>query len=507
MIAAALALGSWLAAPAQAQVAAASVTGGKVAGVVADGVSSFKGIPFAAPPVGPLRWKAPAPVKPWSGTRKADHFGAACMQEPGLARQMGFEGPLSEDCLFIDVWTTARTPNARLPVIVWFYGGGFFSGMTSVPLYDGASFAKQGVVFVSVSYRVGPFGFLASPALSREGGGSSGNYGMLDMVAGLKWVQANVAKFGGDPAKVTIMGHSAGAQAVSRLSASPLARGLFRGVIAQSGANFSARPVTLAAAEAIGANFLAGLGADDLKAARALSAEQIEAATDAKGAPRFPLPIDGRVVPADQVALWKSGRFNDTALLLGHTSDENAAFGARPRTPAEFEADVRRDHGAMADVVLAHYPHATDAEATRSAKYLGRDTGTGWGDWTWAKLQSARGKGKVFAYYFDNPTARTPDGSGHGSEVALVFANEDLRPGRTPWTEPDRALSKLMQAYWVNFARNLDPNGPGLPAWPASAGADAQVMKLGKVNEAGPVPNLAQLRALDASFAWRSAAQ
>lgn len=487
-------------APAHGQIATAQVTGGTISGVVTDGLSTFKGIPFAAPPVGALRWKAPQPPVPWSDVRKADRFGKACMQEPGLARQMGYEGELSEDCLFVDVWTPAKAPGEKLPVIVWIYGGGYFSGMSSIPLYDGANFARQGVVFVSVSYRVGPFGFLATPALSREGDGASGNYGMLDMIAGLQWVKANVGAFGGDPDKVTIMGHSAGSDAVSRLAASPLAKGLFRGVIAQSGANFKARPVTLAAAEATGQAFLKGLGLDDLQAARALSADRIEAAADAPGAPRFPPPIDGVVVPEDQITLWKAGRFNDTALLLGHTSDENAAFGARPTTPAAFEAQVRKDYGAHADAILAAYPHATDAEATRAAKYLARDTSFGWSGWTWAKLQTAQGKSKVFAYYFDKPGPQNPDGSGHGSEVALVFANPDERPGRAPWTEADHALSQQMQAYWVNFARTLDPNGQSLPTWPAFTAADPKVMRLGAVNVAGPAPNLDKLEALNAAL-------
>ncbi len=235
-----IALGAFalVAAPVGAQIRTAQVTGGTVEGVVADGLSTYLGISFAAPPVGNLRWKAPQPVAPWKGVKKADHHGAGCMQEPGLARQMGFDGPLSEDCLFIDVWSPAKAATEKLPVIVWIYGGGFNSGMTGVPLYDGANFAKQGVVFVSVSYRVGPFGFISTPELTKEGG-ASGNYGMLDMIAGLKWAKANVAKFGGDPAKVTIMGHSAGSMAVSRLTASPLAKGLFRAAIAQSGANFT----------------------------------------------------------------------------------------------------------------------------------------------------------------------------------------------------------------------------------------------------------------------------
>jgi len=497
MYVAALVAAALVAAPASAQIKTAAVTGGTVEGTVGDGLSTYLGIPFAAPPVGDLRWKAPQPVKAWSGVRKADQHAAGCMQEPGLAKQMGFNGPLSEDCLYIDVWTPAKAATEKLPVIVWIYGGGFNSGMTGVPLYDGANFAKQGVVFVSVSYRVGPFGFISTPELSKEGKGASGNYGMLDMIAGLKWVKASVARFGGDPTKVTVMGHSAGSMAVSRLTASPLAKGLFRAVIAQSGANFTP-PTPLASAEALGAKFLSGLGANDLKAARALTAAQIEAAADARGAPRFPLPLDGAVVPGDQVALWKAGKFNDTPVLFGYTSDEAVVFGPSKTTPADFEKQIRTSYGAKADAILAAYPHGTDDDASRSNKYLRRDTSFGWNMWTWAKLQSQHGKGKVYAYYFDRPTAQNPDGSGHGSEVALVFANPDAR--RAAWTDEDKAISKEMQGYWVNFAKTLDPNGPGLPKWPAFSGGDPQVMRLGKVNAAGPVPNLDKMQALDAFY-------
>ena len=489
-----LAATAMIAAPVQAQIGTAQVTGGSVEGTVADGLSTYLGIPFAAPPVGDLRWKAPQPVKAWSGVKKAAQHGAGCMQEPGLAKQMGFEGALSEDCLFIDVWSPAKKAGEKLPVIVWIYGGGFNSGMTGVPLYNGANMAKQGVVVVSVSYRVGPFGFLSSPELSKESGQGSGNYGMLDMIAGLKWVQANVGKFGGDPGKVTIMGHSAGAMAVSRLTASPLARGLFRAAIAQSGANFTPQ-TSLASAEATGTKFLTGLGATDLKSARALSAAAIEAAADARGAPRFPLPLDGHVVPGDQTALWKAGKFNDTPVLIGHTSDEAVVFGPSKTTSADFETQIRASYGTRADAILAAYPHATDEDASRSNKYLRRDTSFGWNEYAWARLQSQQGKGKAYAYYFDRPTAQAPDGSGHGSEVALVFGNPDAR--RAGWTDEDKALSKMIQGYWVNFAKTLDPNGPGLPAWPAFAGADPQVMRIGKVNAPGGVPNLDKMQALD----------
>ena len=343
---AALAL-AFVSVPAAATISQARTTAGAVQGEVVDGIGEFKGIPFAAPPVGDLRWKAPQPAAPWQGVRQTVSFGPGCMQGPILA-QMGSTAAQSEDCLFIDVWTPANTSADRLPVIAWIYGGGVNSGATSVPMYAGANFAKQGVVLVSLSYRVGPFGFLATPELSAESGHGSGNYGLLDLVAGLQWVQANIAQFGGDPAKVTIMGHSAGSMAVSELVASPLARGLFRGAIAESGANF-APPGSFAAAgvplraeaDARGKAWLVALGANTLAEARALPADKLEAAQREKGAPRFWPVMDGYVIPGDQTLLWRQKRFNDVPVLVGTTSDEAAVFsGRRTVTPAETGAAV-----------------------------------------------------------------------------------------------------------------------------------------------------------------------
>lgn len=502
-------------APAQAQIASAQVTGGAVSGEVGGDLSIFRGIPFAAPPVGPLRWKAPQPVAPWQGTRRADQFGPACMQEARLAGQMGQTGPISEDCLYLNVWTPARAAREKRPVIVWIYGGGFNAGMTSIPLYDGANFARKGVVFVSIAYRVGPFGFLAHPALSAESGKGSGNYGMLDQIAGLQWVKANIAQFGGDPDRVTLLGHSAGAYAVSILSASPLARGLFHGVIAQSGANFppaqqgtavgGSNLQTLADAEKKGVTLFGKLGAANPAAARALPAAQVEAAADAPGAPRFWPSIDGHVLPGDQVRLWQAGRFNDTPLLVGSNSDEAANMGARQVEPATFTAETRRDYGAGAEALLGAYSHATPDEAARASKQLRRDTSFGWPAYRWAGLQSARGKGKAWVYYFDRPTAQNPDGSPHGAEVALVFSNPDQRPGRLPWGEAERAISDRMQHYWVNFATTGDPNGAGLPAWPAFDMATQRVMLLGAKTEPVPIPNADKLRALDSYYDWLGA--
>jgi para-nitrobenzyl esterase len=506
---AALAL-AFLSAPAAAAISQAQSTAGAIQGEVVDGSGEFKCIPFAAPPVGELRWKAPQPAAPWQGVRKTVAFGPACLQGPILA-QMGSTAAQSEDCLYIDVWTPANSAGDKLPVIAWIYGGGFNSGATSVPMYDGANFARQGVVLVSLSYRVGPFGFLATPELSAESGHGSGNYGLLDLIAGLQWVRDNVAQFGGDPAKVTIMGHSAGSMAVSELVASPLAHGLFRGAIAESGANF-APPGSFAAAgvplqgeaDAKGKAWLAGLGAATPAEARALPAEKLEAAQHDKGAPRFGPVMDGYVIPGDQTLLWQQKRFNDVPVLVGTTSDEAAVFGGRRTvTPAEFEKVVRDGYGAKADEILAAYPHETDAQATRSTKNLGTETTFTSNMFTWATLQAQNGGAPAYAYYFHRPTEANPEGSGHGSEVPLVFANEDHRPGRPAWSDEDRALSHELQSYWVNFARNGDPNGPGLPKWPKFQPGKITVMALGKDSKPIALPLEWRLKALADYYAWR----
>jgi para-nitrobenzyl esterase len=499
-----------VAAPAMAQIGEARVTGGLVAGTVVEGVSEFKGIPFAAPPLGDLRWKAPQPVQPWTGVKQTARFGDACMQGGG-GGGAGLGIPYSEDCLYLDVWSPAKAPSDKLPVIVWIYGGGFNSGATSNPLYDGTNFARKGVVFVSISYRVGPFGFLATPELSRESGHGSGNYGLEDQIAGLKWVQANVARFGGDPSKVTILGHSAGGQAVSMLAASPRAKGLFRAVIAESGANFAPPQDTPFAgsnfstarlAEANGKAWLESLGAHSLAEARALPAATVEKAQRNSGAPRFWPSIDGYVLTGDQMQLYKAGKFNDTPILVGDVSDEGAAFGKRALEPGTFETEIRDGYGKQADAILGVYPHATPEQATRAATMLRSDTGFDWHQYTWARLQTEHGKSRAWVYRFDKPSPANPNGSGHGQEVAYVFGNLGVG-GRSQQTDADRALSNAMQSYWVNFAATLDPNGAGLPAWPSFTADKQQMMRFGADPGPAQVANLDRLKVLDSYYDWR----
>jgi para-nitrobenzyl esterase len=493
------------------------VTGGKVVGIPgANGIVSFKGIPFAAPPVGALRWKAPQPLKPWTGALTARSFEQACMQDAGFQRIFNAPGGASEDCLYLNVWTPAKAAGDKLPVMVWIYGGGFVGGQTSVGVYDGTKLAEKGVVLVSVAYRLGAFGFLAHPDLTKESGKGSGNYGLQDMIAGLQWVKANVARFGGDPSRVTVFGESAGGIAVSMLAASPAAKGLFQRAISESGGSFGSAKYAneagvsvppLKVAEASGKAFLAKLGANDITAARALGAEAIQKAVGPglSATSAFWPVFDGDVLPGDQYELYQARKFNDTPILIGTNSDEGALFQQGPVTAARFDTLVRGSLGKHADAILAIYPHATDAEAMKSTKDFFRESTFAWHTWAWAMLQSEKGKGKAFVYYFDHPMPQSPGGANHGSEIAYVFNNLGA-PGATfgppVATRPeDSAMADLMSTYWTNFARSGDPNGPGLPVWPAFSAADQRAMVLDARSSARPVPNIAPIKAWDAHYA------
>ncbi len=483
------------------------VTGGTIEGMEQDGILTYKGIPFAAPPVGDLRWKAPAPVQPWTGIKKAAAFCNGCMQ---AANAMGNTAPVSEDCLYINVWTPAKKTDEKLPVIYWVHGGGYSGGSTSTPMYDGMGFAKKGVVLVSVAYRLGPFGFLAHPELSMESGNGSGNYGIIDMVEGLKWVKDNIANFGGDPSNVTIFGHSAGGAAISLLAATPLTKGLFHRAICMSGGSFS--PLmkenqagiglglpTLKLAESNGEQFLKDLGVADIKAARALSAEDIQGKLPGgMGGMKFRPVADGYAISNDLYSLYMAGNFNDTPVLLGHTSNEMGSFGGNQNiTKADFEKQIKEQYGKEAEIILSGYPHSTDAEATKASRDLRNDNSFSWNTWTWSRLQSQKGKNRAYQYYFDyNPKA--PDaGSGHGSDVPYAF---QTLGGPTAPSEEDLKLSDMISTCWVNFAKTGDPNGQGLPEWPAFSENDQKVMVFDAAPGARPVPNMERLKVIDSYF-------
>jgi para-nitrobenzyl esterase len=479
--------------PAIAQISTAKVTGGTVEGVVKDGIASFKGIQFAAPPVGDLRWRAPQPVVPWKGVKKADDFAPGPMQDTAFGGSLGGPQKISEDCLYLNVWTGAKEAGEKRPVMVWIYGGGFGIGMASTPTYDGANLAKKGVVLVSIAYRLGPFGFLAHPELSKESGKGSGSYGIQDQIAGLKWVKENIAKFGGDPANVTIFGESAGAKSVGFLMTSPMAKGLFHRAISESGGAVAPPVLSLREAEAQGKAYLSKLGADDIKTARALSAEKVQSET--KGMGNFKPVPDGATIAEDPYALFEAGKFNDTPILVGTNSDEGGLFMTQKITRETFEQYIRNKYKSGVEEIIKAYPHATDAEALRSAKDAIREASFAWSTWSWARLQSNYGANRVFVYYFDYRASASSEGASHGSEIAYVFGN--LRSNKPE----EKALSELMSACWINFARNGNPNGSGLPVWPAFDEKEQKTMFFDKTPSARPHPNADKIRAFDVYFA------
>ncbi len=481
------------------------VTGGTIEGVDQDGILIYKGIPFAAPPVGDLRWKAPETVEPWTDVKRADAFAPGCMQ---AANSMGNTAPVSEDCLYLNVWTPAKTLDEKLPVIYWIHGGGFSGGSTSTPMYDGTGFARKGVVFVSVAYRLGPFGFLAHPELSSESGRGSGAYGMEDMIAGLEWVKQNIGQFGGDSANVTIFGHSAGGAAVSLLAASPVAKGLFQRVICMSGGSFAPLQTSedgpggfpaLQVSEKRGEAFVKALGVDSIQAARALSAEEVQKGLEGgMGGMRFRPGADGYVVPNDLYSLYQAGSFNDTPVLLGHTSDESAAMGGRGNiTPEEFEKQIKSQYGSFAEAILNAHPHATDEEAAKASRMVRNESGFALNTWTWSRLQTRNGTGKAFQYYYDYHPGNPEGGSGHGSDVPFAF--QTLAGGRQGNPTPEALeLSDMISSYWVDFAKTGDPNGQDLPQWPAFSEDDPKVMVFDEAPGARPLPNLDRLKIFDA---------
>jgi para-nitrobenzyl esterase len=360
-----------------------------------------------------------------------------------------------------------------------------------------------------VSYRVGAFGFFASPELSKESGHGSGNYGLEDQLAGLEWVHRNIAKFGGDPARVTIFGESAGGISVSMLAASPLAKGLFAGAISESGGNFGpaktgneggVNMLPLKLAEANGKKFLSGLDAQDLKAARAVPADKIQSAVG-PGLGGFWPVFDGHVLPGDQYELYQAGKFNDTPILIGTNSDEGALFTPPTVTAAMFEQQIRAGYGEKADLILQAYPHATDAEARTAAKNVFRESAFAWPTWAWTRLQSQKSRNKVFVYYFDHRTPQSPGGANHGAEIPYVFRNQ--APPFVAPTPEEVALSDTISTYWTNFAKTGDPNGADLPKWPAFTESSQQVMGFDKKASVQPIPNLQPLQAFETYYAWR----
>jgi len=493
-------------------------TAGLVKGTTAGNgkIGVYKTIPYAAPPVGELRWQAPRPAAPWQGVRDATEFGPRCLQGQIFA-DIVFRD-LSEDCLTLNVWTPASSAADRLPVMVWIHGGGFQAGAGAEPRHDGQAFARKGVVLVTINYRLGVFGFLAHPELTRESGRkASGNYGLLDQVAALRWVQENVAAFGGDPGNVTIFGESAGSFAVSALMASPLARGLFHKAIGESGAFFTGgggalavRP--LAAVEEQGVKFAASLGADSLAALRAKPGDEVLQAA-LKTQPWFSPHVDGYFLPEEPLSIFAAGKQAPVPLLAGWNADEIRAgivLAKQKPTAQSFVADTRKRFGDQADAVLQAYPAATDEEALESAAALAGDMFIGYATWKWIEMHRQTAKVPVYRYSFDRKIPVPPNhtvngvpatardvGARHAGEIEYVFGALDLSLPDVPWEPIDRKLSDAMTTYWANFARSGNPNGSGLPTWPRYD-EGGRVMHLDETVHARPDALRARYEAIDA---------
>jgi para-nitrobenzyl esterase len=469
------------------------------------GVRTFLGIPYAAPPVGDLRWREPRPVAPWEGVRKAAAFGSRPMQASIYGDMVFLDPGPSEDCLTLNVWTPARSAGERLPVMVWIYGGGFEAGATSEPRQDGARLAGKGVVVVSMNYRLGIFGFFAHPWLTAESGGRPGcNLGIMDQTEALRWVRRNIAAFGGDPGNVTIFGESAGSYSVSLQMASPDARGLFQRAICESGSmvgtlraptDRNTRVVSLADSERLGVQVADFLGAHSLAELRAVPADRLLMASTVLpykvGTKDPPVTVDGRTLLKTPFEVFSEGSEAQVPLLAGWNADENratAVFGSKRPTAASFAASVRSRYPAFADELLKVYPASSDPEAVRSAGDLACDGFITASVWTMIQMHLATGS-PVYAYRFDHhpsiepgtmvngaPATADDVGARHASEIPFVFRVLGHGGSKVPWTAEDLRVSETLATYWTQFAKTGSPNGGGLPGWPEYRAKDGYLM-------------------------------
>ena len=476
------------------------------------GIRAFKGIPFAAPPVGDRRWQPPQPVKKWTEVRPAAAFGAQCMQRRQFADMVFRSNGTSEDCLFLNVWTPAGSAGARRPVLVYFYGGGFTAGDGSEPRYDGAAMARRGIVALTVNYRLGVFGLLAHPDLTKESPRhASGNYGLLDQAAALQWVRDNIAAFGGDPAKVTIAGESAGSISVSALMASPLSKGLIAGAVGESGAaiNPTFAPGPLQDGERAGTAFAATVNAASLAALRGMPAADLLEAAAKPGVPRFQFVVDGYFFPKTVAEIFVAGEQAHVPLLAGWNSQESGArgvLGTNEATPANYARVLRDLYGDRADEALKLYPGTTNEEVTQSATDLAGDRFIAFSTWKWIDTHGRTGGKPVYRYFYARPRpAMKPEkgpsgpaiGASHSAEIEYAMGN--LAGNEVyAWTPDDHKVSETFQGYIVNFVKTGDPNGGGLPAWPAANKADdLPVLQIDVVTAAKPDTRRARYLFLD----------
>lgn len=450
-----------------------SVTGGQLRGALTQGVHRFLGVPFAEPPVGELRWRAPAPAVPWAGVDAADNFGPACAQSPfpeGSPYSQKLEA-VSEDCLYLNVWSPNLRPIQNAPVMVWIHGGSFTRGAGSVPSYDGVSLAQRGVVLVTINYRLNIFGYLSHPLLSAEQGGSSGNYGLRDQIAALRWVQDNIAAFGGDPDRVTVFGESAGSMAVNQLLASPMATGLFAQAIGQSGGNLSPQE-ELSDGHELGEEVMQKAGVENIAALRALPTADVTAlfeVFEADGKRIRPL-VDGKVLPEQALALFKRGAHNKVPSLVGYNKDESSAFAVYPSIPFLFKTQDAFEQGLKDFMGMAAYPFiwAYPEQEGSQQPYLNfwRDLIFGWNMHAWARFNEEAGEPSWLYFFSHVPNNATGKklGAFHAAEIPYVFGNG------VPDHPDDKRVQELLQGYWVNFATFGDPNGEDLPEWPRYSG-------------------------------------
>jgi para-nitrobenzyl esterase len=450
---------------------------GLVEGEQLGDLTVFKGMPFAAPPVGRLRWREPQPVQAWAGVKLLNHFAPRCMQQ-GMYPMNAPVEPMSEDCLYLNLWVPPHAAGEKLPVMVWIYGGGLANGSGSTPLYAGDVLAHQGIIVVTFNYRLGVFGFLAHPQLAQESPlHTTGNYGLLDQVAALQWVHRNIAAFGGDASRVTVFGQSSGSISISALSVSPLAKGLFRYAIGESGGLFEPMglvpDLTESGAEKNGAAFGERAGASDIAALRQMSAAML------LKVPFTPaIIIDGMVIDESPAEAYRQGRINPTAFMIGSNHDEGVIFlTGKHVTPETFDEVLCLDFPSWLIKLAAPSPGKTPATAYTTAEHFEGDMRFHWDMWTWARLATRAGK-SAYLYSFDHPTpCSTIEGcvtaTRHGDEMTYVFGHQLVNP----WSIQDRDLSNLIVGCWTHFAKTGSPNGCGLPNWP-SYGDRATMMVL-----------------------------
>ncbi len=493
---------------------------GTIEGINVSGIAEFKGVPFAAPPLGDLRWREPQSVKSWNGIRKADKFGPRPMQLNVFGDMNFRSNGMSEDCLYLNIWTPSKTFKDKLPVLVYFYGGGYIAGDGSEPRYDGENMARRGIVAITVNYRLGVFGFFSYPGLTNESlHHASGNYGLLDQAAALKWVQQNIAAFGGDPKKITIAGESAGSFSVSAQMASPLSKNIIAGAIGESGSLLGFGPTaTLTEAEKAGTKFANSVDKSSLSALRAMPAEDLLNATAKMGYGSFPVNIDGYFFPKSPLEIYEKGEQAHVPLLVGWNSEEmnyHVILGNQAPTLENYTKSVEKLYNDKASEVLKVYHADNDDEVIQAATALASDRFIAFSTWKWSDLQSKTGAKPVFRYFFERPRPAMrsemgnavanlaggvskdttgakapppapPTGAVHSAEIEYALGN--LPTNRVyDWEPEDYEVSTIMQSFFANFIKNGNPNGLGVPEWPAVDNIKAvEVMHIGEKTSAEP---------------------